>query len=133
LFRFNGIVSLRAKVQAQREKYVTGLIWLAMTAAALAEVGGDALIRYGLRGHHWLAMVGGGLVLAAYGVLVNLAPWDFSTLLGVYVAFFAVVSIGWGCLLNHDPLPLSKIVGLGLIISGSMVIQFGLPFVARSQ
>ena len=54
-----------------------GPLWLALFAAALAEVGGDALIRYGLHGKNWLAIVGGGLVLASYGVLVNLSPCGF--------------------------------------------------------
>jgi len=44
--------------------------------AALLEVGGDALIRVGLRGPgYWI--VAGALTLFAYGVLVNLSGFGF--------------------------------------------------------
>ena len=49
-------------------------------------------------------MRGGGLffiamgcaMLGTYGVVVNRVPWDFSRLLGVYVAVFATVSVLFG-------------------------------------
>ena len=112
---------------------MSGMVWLALVAAAVAEVGGDALIRYGLHGKNWLAIVGGGLVLAGYGVLVNLSPWDFGKLLGIYVAFFAMVAVGWGWLVFHEKIPLNTLVGLMLIVAGSLVIQFGLPFATGAR
>ena len=66
---------------------------LILIAAAALEVGGDALVRTGLRGHGWPLIVAGCLTLGGYGLVVNLVRWDFSKLLGVYVAVFAVVSV----------------------------------------
>ena len=39
-----------------------------------------------------LLFCAGGLVLFAYGYIVNRPPWDFGKLLGVYVVFFFVVA-----------------------------------------
>jgi small multidrug resistance family-3 protein len=51
--------------------------------------------------------------------------WDFSKLLGVYVAFFAVVSVLCGLLAFKEAVPISTWLGLGLIVTGGLVIQFG--------
>ena len=67
------------------------LPWLVFVAAALLEVGGDAVVRQGLRGRGGATVLGGCLMLAGYGLVVNLVTWDFSRLLGAYVAAFAVV------------------------------------------
>ena len=72
---------------------MTLLIWLIFFAAAVLEVGGDALIRKGLRGSSAAFIVGGCLMLSCYGVAVNIVKWDFSKLFGVYVAFFALISV----------------------------------------
>jgi small multidrug resistance family-3 protein len=101
------------------------LIWLAFLAAAILEVGGDALIRKGLRGSGWAAIVIGCIVLACYGLMVNTVKWDFSKLLGVYVAFFATVSVLCGLLAFKETVPSSTWVGLAFIIIGGLVIQFG--------
>ena len=77
---------------------MTLLTWLALVVAAILEVGGDALIRKGLRGSGWAMIAAGCLVLALYGLMVNTVKWDFSKLLGVYVAFFALVSVLCGLL-----------------------------------
>ena len=61
--------------------------------AALLEVGGDAAIRSGLRGQKWAWIACGCSMLGVYGVVVNTVKWDFSKLLGVYVAVFALVSV----------------------------------------
>jgi hypothetical protein len=34
----------------------------------------------------------GGLTLLGYGIVVNLPPWDFGKLLGIYVALFFLVA-----------------------------------------
>jgi small multidrug resistance family-3 protein len=105
------------------------LAWLLFAAAALLEVGGDALIRKGLRGSGWAMIAAGGAALAFYGVIVNLVKWDFSKLLGVYVAFFAVVSVFWGLLVFRETVPVSTWLGLAFIVVGGLVIQFGPNFV----
>ncbi len=109
---------------------MTLLTWLALVVAAILEVGGDALIRKGLRGSGWAMIAAGCLVLALYGLMVNTVKWDFSKLLGVYVAFFALVSVLCGLLAFKETVPASTWVGLAFIIIGGLVIQFG-PIWAR--
>lgn len=104
------------------------IIPLIFIAAALLEVGGDAAVRSGLRGSQPLAVALGCALLAAYGVMVNLVRWDFSRLLGVYVAVFAVVSVCWGRFVLREDVPIAVWLGLGLIVIGGMLIQFGTKF-----
>jgi drug/metabolite transporter superfamily protein YnfA len=101
------------------------IAWLIFFAAAALEVGGDAVIRKGLRGSNWAMIAGGGLLLAAYGVVVNTVKWDFSKLIGVYVGAFALVSVLVGRFALAENVPLTTWVGLGIIILGGLVIQFG--------
>ena len=101
------------------------LIWLVFIAAALLEVSGDAVVRRGLRGGGLPLVALGCLMLAAYGVVVNTVKWDFSRLLGVYVAFFAAVSVLFGRVVLREDVPASTWAGLALIIAGGLVIQFG--------
>jgi small multidrug resistance family-3 protein len=72
------------------------VVWLVFIGASLLEVGGDAVGRKGLRGSRALVIVAGCLMLAGYGLLVNAVSWNFSKLLGVYIASFATTSILWG-------------------------------------
>ena len=81
--------------------------WLIFVVAALLEVGGDAVMRRGLRGRSLLFVVAGAVTLAGYGLVVNTVKWDFSKLLGVYVAVFALVSVLAGRFVFKDVVPLS--------------------------
>ena len=103
----------------------TILPWLIFVLAALLEVGGDAVVRQGLRGKSWLLIVAGCLALAAYGLVVNLVKWDFSRLLGSYVAVFAVASILIGRYWFGEEVPRSTWLGLALIVLGGIAIQAG--------
>ena len=51
--------------------------WAGVVLAALFEVGGDAVIRMGMRSNNFIVMMLGCLVLAAYGLIVNSLGWDF--------------------------------------------------------
>lgn len=101
------------------------LPWVVFAVAAILEVGGDAVVRQGLRTRAGATIVGGCLVLAGYGLVVNLVTWDFSRLLGAYVAAFAVVSVLVGRFLFREVVPVSTWVGLGLVVLGGLVIQAG--------
>ena len=98
---------------------------LVFIAAALLEVGGDAVIRIGLRGKTWAMIAAGFVVLGCYGVVVNTVKWDFSRLLGVYVAVFATVSVLWGRFVFKESVSGATWLGLALIVAGGLVIQFG--------
>jgi len=65
------------------------MAWLIFLVAAFPEVGGDATIRSGLRGSNIALIVAGFITLGCYGLAVNSVKWDFSKLMGVYVAFFS--------------------------------------------
>ena len=99
--------------------------WLIFVAAAFLEIGGDSLVRSGLRGNRVAAIALGFLILNCYGVVVNIVKWDFSKLLGVYVGVFAVVSVGWGRFVLKEQVPLTTWLGLIPILIGGLIIQFG--------
>jgi small multidrug resistance family-3 protein len=98
---------------------------LVMLLAAAFEVGGDALIRKGLRGRGFVFVVIGFVVLGLYGVIVNKLDLDFSKLLGAYVGFFAVVSVCTGRFIFHETVATSTWVGLAAILAGSLIIHVG--------
>ena len=67
-------------------------------------------------------------MLGGYGLMVNTLKWDFSRLLGVYVAVFAVVSVLCGRVVFGEDVLASTWVGLGIVVAGALVIQFGAQF-----
>jgi drug/metabolite transporter superfamily protein YnfA len=105
-----------------QRKYVQILV---MLIAAALEVGGDALIRTGLRGRGLLLVVLGFIVLGSYGIAINQLPLDFSKLLGAYVGFFALVSVLCGWLMFGELIANATWVGLAVVLAGSLIMQFG--------
>jgi small multidrug resistance family-3 protein len=105
--------------------HMTYFAWLVFIGAALLEVGGDAIIRKGLRGSGLIMILSGAAMLGCYGVIVNTVKWDFSKMLGVYVAIFALVSVLFGKSLFKENIPGSTWIGLVVIICGALIIQFG--------
>ena len=101
------------------------IAWLIFIAAALLEVGGDAAFRRGLRGGGMAFIIAGWVSLGCYGLVVNSVKWDFSKLIGVYVGFFALVSVLVGRIAFRESIPSTTWLGLALIIIGGVVIQFG--------
>jgi hypothetical protein len=95
------------------------------TAVALLEVGGDAVIRKGLYGSGLTVVFLGCVLLGCYRLVVNSVAWDFSKLLGVYIAFFALLSILCGRFVFQESVPASSWMGLVLIAVGGLLIQFG--------
>ena len=96
-----------------------------LLVAAVLEVGGDAVIRRGLRGGGLALVVAGAVMLGCYGIAVNLVPWEFSRLLGVYVGAFAAVSVLCGRFVFGESVPVSTWLGLLLVVGGGLVIQLG--------
>ncbi len=72
-----------------------------------------------------MLIVAGFAMLGSYGLVVNLVPWDFSKLLGVYVAAFATVAVLFGRFLFGENVPWSTLTGLAVIVAGAGVIQLG--------
>ncbi len=104
---------------------MTYLAWLVFICAAVLEVGGDAVVRKGLRGSGLMLILAGFVMLGCYGLVVNMVKWDFSKLLGVYVAVFALVSLLFGRFVFEEVIPASTWIGLTVIMAGGMIIQFG--------
>jgi len=107
---------------------MTYLAWLIFAGAAILEVGGDAVVRKGLRGSGLIVILIGFAMLGCYGVVVNMVKWDFSKMLGVYVAIFALISILFGRFVFKETIPAATWIGLAVIIWGGMIIQFGDKF-----
>jgi small multidrug resistance family-3 protein len=104
---------------------MTSTAWLVFIAAAVLEVGGDAVVRKGLRGSSLIIILIGFTMLGCYGVVVNMVKWDFSKLLGVYVAVFALISILFARVVFKESIPTATWIGLSVIMCGGMIIQLG--------
>ncbi|HEY2773399.1 MAG TPA: hypothetical protein VGK20_05030 [Candidatus Binatia bacterium] len=98
---------------------------LVLVCAAVLEVGGDALIRAGLRGSGAVAVIAGFVVLGSYGIMVNQVPFDFSRMIGAYVGLFTLASVLFGRFFFGEAVPRSTWIGLVVILIGSIVIQYG--------
>lgn len=102
--------------------------FLILLVAASLEVFGDACFQSGLYrssgSTRALWICAGVAILAGYGLFVNLPPWDFGKLLGVYVAlFFLVAQIV--AKVRFGQTPTAPIyVGGALIVGGGLVITF---------
>ena len=102
--------------------------YVVLAFAALLEVTGDACFQSGMYKSTgvervvWL--VGGTAVLAFYGFFVNLPPWDFGKLLGVYVVlFFVMAQIVARVRFGQTPTP-SILLGGAFIVTGGLVMTF---------
>jgi drug/metabolite transporter superfamily protein YnfA len=107
----------------------TGGALVFLFSAAALEALGDSCFQSGLHrsaGLHraWYAL-GGALALVLYGVMVNVAPWRFAKLLGIYVVFFFIVAqaLAW---LRFGEIPTRPmVIGGSLIIAGGAIICWG--------
>jgi drug/metabolite transporter superfamily protein YnfA len=104
---------------------MTIVAWVVFFIGALLEVGGDLVIRMGLRGGGKIVIVLGMAVLASYGLIVNSIPWDFSRIFGIYVSLFALMSVLCGRFVLQEQVPVSTWLGLAFILSGALIVQFG--------
>jgi drug/metabolite transporter superfamily protein YnfA len=114
--------------RAKGEKTLNALAWFIFIAAAVLEVGGDAVVRKGLRGSGLIIIMMGFIMLGCYGLVVNMVKWDFSKLLGVYVAIFAIISLGFGRFIFKETIPTATWIGVIVIALGGLIIQFGDQF-----
>ena len=96
--------------------------------AAALEVSGDAIIRICMYNHVGLARVGLGLLgtilLFGYGLFLNLAPVEFSQVVGLYIATLFVMwqIINFIFFRTFPSLPI--IIGGSLVVAGGLIITF---------
>jgi hypothetical protein len=110
------------------------LALLALFVAAFLEITGDVSIGRGMQNRSLLPILGGAALLIVYGVAVNLynvviakrgqASWDFTRMLGVYIACFAVMNLLLA-LAHRKPLTRSTVVGTVVIAVGGAIVQWG--------
>ncbi len=93
-----------------------------LIGAAILEVGGDALIRFGLASARgWI--VAGAAALTTYGIVVNQGSLDFGRLMGAYIAVFFVVSQFIAIAFFHQPPTRATLVGGALVVAGGLVMM----------
>jgi drug/metabolite transporter superfamily protein YnfA len=119
LFRFIGAIA------AMVGNHMQFLPWIAFALAAIFEVGGDAIVRMGIKSNNIILMLLGAVTLGGYGLIVNSVGWNFAKIFGVYVGAFALVAVLFGKFVFREQIPLSTWIGLLIIIAGGLVIQFG--------
>ena len=99
---------------------------LVLLVAALFEAGGDALMRAGLKQYSGvtrvLFLLGGGLLLAGYGLVVNIPDWSFGRLIGLYIVFFFVIAQLTSWLIFHQPPSGMTLAAGALILAGGAVL-----------
>ena len=103
-------------------------IFLLILTATIFEAAGDAIVRMAL--HHQASparmalFLGGFTLLALYGTSLNLAPVDFATVTGVYVAtLFVVFQIANFAFFRSVPTP-SVLTGGAFIVIGGLIVFF---------
>ena len=99
--------------------------------ATVLEVGGDAIIRSGIYSHAGLMRLGlfllGAALLFGYGSFLNLAPFEFGQVVGLYLATLFVV---WQIInfVAFRAVPTPPILfGGALIIIGGAIVSFWKP------
>ena len=97
--------------------------FIVLVASAGLEVGGDALVRIGLRGQLY-SLAAGAATLFAYGIVVNKSGLDFNQLMGVYIVVFFVVSQVISFFIFKQIPDQTMVLGGGLIVVGGLLILF---------
>ena len=103
-------------------------IFLFVLAATMLEASGDAVIRLSIHSHVLSARIVlfllGGLLLTLYGTSLNLAPIDFASVTGIYVAMLIVMFQIANFVFFHTAPTLPVVAGCGLVVAGGLVIFF---------
>ena len=100
--------------------------FLFVLLATILEASGDAIVRIAL--HHPSLPVriglflGGFILLGLYGTSLNLAPVEFATVTGMYIATLFVVFQIANVAFFHIPPTLPVLVGGGFIVTGGLIV-----------
>jgi drug/metabolite transporter (DMT)-like permease len=95
-------------------------------AATIFEAVGDAVMRIALHYHilpgRVLLFASATLLLAMYGAFLNLAPVDFATATGVYIAsLFVMFQLANYVFFKHAPSP-GILAGGAFIVAGAAIV-----------
>jgi small multidrug resistance family-3 protein len=101
-------------------------IFLFVLVATILEATGDAIVRIALNQSSLATRAGlillGGILLTLYGTSLNLAPVDFATVTGVYIATLFVVFQVVNYLFFHVTPTAGVLIGGGLIVAGGIAV-----------
>jgi len=105
-------------------------VLLVLLVAAYLEISGDVKIGQGFAAQSAAAVALGWVLLGLYGVFVNgynllTKGMNFSKMLGVYIAVFALVNLLLGWRRAPAEVTGATIVGTAVIVCGGLIIQFG--------
>lgn len=103
-------------------------IFLFLIAAASLEAFGDAVVRMGLGQTAWLPRSGlflaGAILLFGYGLSLNLAPIEFSRVVGLYIATLFIIWQLVNLIVFRSPPGIPVLLGGALIVVGGFVVTF---------
>ncbi|MGA3140651.1 MAG: hypothetical protein ABSD09_17500 [Xanthobacteraceae bacterium] len=103
-------------------------LFVFLIAATALETVGDAVVRLGLMRDAWLPRAAffavGAAFLFGYGLSLNLAPVEFSRVVGLYIAILFVMWQVVNLVVFHDPPAAAVIVGGVFIVFGGALVTF---------
>ena len=94
--------------------------------AGMFEIGGGWLVWQTIRESQpaWYAVIG-SFVLVGYGFIATLQPLDdFARVYAIYGAFFILLSILWGVVVDKFRPDVGDGVGTAIVITGALVMFF---------
>jgi small multidrug resistance family-3 protein len=102
-------------------------VFLFILAATILEAAGDAVVRVALHHSSMQARIGlfflGALLLTSYGTSLNLAPVDFASATGIYVATLFVVFQITNFLFFRTSPSAGILVGGMFFVTGGLVVS----------
>jgi hypothetical protein len=103
-------------------------VLLFLIAATTLETFGDAIVRIGIGQTAWLPRVAlflaGALLLFGYGLSLNLAPIEFSRVVGLYIATLFIVWQMVNLVVFRAPPGTPVWFGGALIVAGGLIVTF---------
>jgi hypothetical protein len=119
-------VSLARGCRIEREMNLKIVLFL--IAAASLEAFGDAVVRMGIGQTPWLPrsalFLAGAFLLFGYGLSLNLAPIEFSRVVGLYIATLFIIWQLVNLIVFRSPPGVPVLFGGLLIVAGGLVVTF---------
>jgi hypothetical protein len=101
-------------------------ILVLLIVATTLESFGDAIVRMGICQTAWLPrgalFAAGGLLLFGYGFSLNLAPTEFSRVVGLYIATLFIVWQIVNFVVFRSAPPITMLFGGVLIVTGGLIV-----------
>jgi hypothetical protein len=119
-------VSLARGCRIEREMNLKIVLFL--IAAASLEAFGDAVVRMGIGQTPWLPrsalFLAGAFLLFGYGLSLNLAPIEFSRVVGLYIATLFIIWQLVNLIVFRSAPGVPVLFGGLLIVAGGLVVTF---------